>query len=115
MSKFRFFLAFFTLFNLAFANDFMSEFENYFENLDAKKDNQIQNPFFYGDLDAKFYLQAILGKRAKINDKWYEASQNLDDAKIVKISAKQGFVLLERSQQQFYLTLKRANHKVLIR
>ena len=91
------------------------EFESYFAGLEnAVESAQIQNPFFYDELGSKLHLQAIFEGRAKINDKWYQANQSIEDATIVEISAKQGFVLFEKAQHHFYLNLKRANHKVFI-
>ncbi len=90
------------------------EFESYFAGLENAAEGAIQNPFFYDELGSKLHLQAIFEGRAKINDKWYQANQSIEDATIVEISAKQGFVLFEKAQHHFYLNLKRANHKVFI-
>ncbi len=97
------------------AKDLASEFESYFAGLENRLEiTKIHNPFFYDELGSKLHLQAIFEDKAKINDKWYHATQSIEDATIVEISAKQGFVLLEKGQHHFYLSLKRANHKVFI-
>lgn len=94
-----------------------ADFKTYFERINEANTSilGLYNPFFISDMDAKLHLQAIFNDRAKINEEWYQKDDTINGAKIVEISQKQGFILLEKNSHHFYLTLKRINHKIHIR
>lgn len=94
--------------NVCFA-DFESFFENKGVNLTSFK-----NPFFdeiSGDNTLK--LQAIFDKKAKINDKWYQKDEFIDNAKILQISPNS--VLLQKDGQRIRLKISDKNPKIKIK
>ena len=106
------------VFMLAFVSFLCAEldFNSYFtlkQNLNVL---DFKNPFFHEQTSASnsLHLQAIFNDRAKINERWYQKDDTVGGAKIIEISQKQGFVLLEKEEDRFYLKLKRVSHKVFI-
>lgn len=93
-----------------------ADFKGYYESLgkDTKSVLEFKNPFFADDMNAQLHLQAILAGKAKINEQWYQKDDMISGARVVAILPREGAVLLEKDAGQFYLNIKRANHKIYI-
>lgn len=75
----------------------------------------LYDPFFDYNIfqaDQKLFLQAMLGSRVKINGKWYQEKDFIDQAQIIEIA--KDYVLIEEDDQRYQIHLQRLNHKVLV-
>lgn len=92
----------------------LADFAEFFKSNKRLNLSEFKNPFFDENIgDESLKLQAILANRAKINDKWYQKNDQINNAKIIAINVNS--VLLQKDGQKIRLKITPKNKKFTIK